>query len=993
MNNPIAKGSMHGTMALPRPRFDRELCSARARSLRRDGFVIVENAVNIYDVDKLREGILGNIENAKDPEVKDWHFLKGSIFSNPEVVEVLRAGMGADPVLCGIRCTPACQSDPPRAALYHIEFKEEMTGVEVAFFIRREEKQLQTLQLWPGSHRQTANEQFVEGAGGRIKPEVTEAAGDARALALLEGSMLITDMRIWTGGMSFRSRIRGRRANEDLTAVKVSLYFFPNWHKCPMTFPMDVLNKPLLNGWKDYADVSFKVCWSQKPVQPWTETGKVNFTEDASKTLARFTSTEEATTIKKSRHYCSPNQGRRDTSLAKKENDKRRGSGVRGVTTGSQAPSKSPRATITCSEVDYTEVSSTWQAISQEPSYADFLSFFCLDPNRLFTVSTTKQQVAIKLYGTNFMLKEHQLSTIWTILHWACLQELGFLYLTDVPEFGKTTIALGVASLAVTLSAMASDFDRKLKDSGHIVSSLDGQNGTSKCNSKLRKEFSHACVCETDLAVKLASCFPPGPTVYITDRDLIEEVAAEARRYLDSDLFDIEIQSGKQQIAAPGTPTNTTQKRHKIVISAYSEFKASAFPLTTPPGFVVVDEAHAAESILKEGQTFRQPFGPENAGRPAPVLIMSRTLIENSPRALTPLLRALQTPAWSADGNSMKGSQKLSDHAECWSTQAKKFILPWRGTKTLQGHPTLYRLPIIVRAIDCPLQPPHVRITKLLVDRVLGERIRMKPSSTTGKIQQGKPVLSITEVMQTANGARFLSDLHLAASFPGTAQAMIDCEDNRSLFSDKVVTAEIAGADYNVENTKLWSTMDEYTANAPKATRLLAIVNDMMMSRKDSGPHGKLQTERMLVLARSEMEALCIYYVLKHSAHKEARAVLACASLPPSKRAAMVSEFTTREASAPNILVGTLNVLGTGCNLTEASYVVMFSLPDTKKQATRGFGRIHRPGQKKECQHLYLWTSGNPASRLIRDMQEGELEEEENWEVFSTDPTAVTGTS
>ena len=675
----------------------------------------------------------------------------------------------------------------------------------------------------------------------------------------------------------------------------------------------------------------------------------------------------------------------------------------------------------------------------EKGEYLEFLDFFDLDPVKWpFRVTPTEatDRRMMRLNGTRFNLYDYQLFGAWKALKMYALDGTGFSYVADGAGLGKSFTALGTLLLIQELRIMLEDYEKLQHTERRGGHWRPDDKRSSKCQSEVKSRFRHKCVCENDLAWQIATRTPFGPNLILTSPHLADNFYNEAKKFFLDSTFSLWLEAnfkgrGNQLAATARRTLNLRYTKETkeawseeapkmIVIATYDRLRdlqslfhcspgSSASPGWLSPGAIVMDEAHDASSFLRDADEMRILTRPEHANGEVDlpmVLMMSGTPIEDDPAGLTELLRLAKTPSWETPEHAMSEildvklpelSQQLAaisekrrqgkdtnpGEVEAYLDQRKAvlqtFMIRRKPTDEFRGQRILAMPELSVTPISCAVPAEYVQTCQDLADRaqqVVERRI-------AEHLLEHGATLSVESCLRHPSCADVVADLELSSSFPGMIVASL-ATGAPSPFATGKIVSEMRKARLDAEKTPLWSRMESWTADSPKMDILLGIIGQM---NKDETPAPSgYKKKKMVVFGVSEAEAMFIYYRLAKEKRPSIRPMWLSAAVPTDERLKQFARFGTRSFNAPNILVASLAVAGTGVTqLVVASYCVMFSQPFTRKEAEQGFQRIHRLGQELPTHQWLLTTPGNPLSRRTSVRHRGEhLSEHDRaaWQVW-----------
>ncbi len=225
-------------------------------ALNRDGIVVVENAVEMAHVDKLRERMMKDTYELLSRETTHYNFddkeianvsqvlpiFPGYIFkdvlANPITSAVISAMIGPRSEFRWMFGNTAVKSE--RRQPVHADVKWDYWdfpfGMVTNLMLQDVTPENGATEIWLGSHKTTSlnqHVQFPDKDRGRIHPAQVEKRRAFRPPiypCVKKGSLILRDVRLWHAGMPNHT---------DIPRIMVGFINFPNWYENPMrcTFP------------------------------------------------------------------------------------------------------------------------------------------------------------------------------------------------------------------------------------------------------------------------------------------------------------------------------------------------------------------------------------------------------------------------------------------------------------------------------------------------------------------------------------------------------------------------------------------------------------------------------------------------------------------------------------------------------------------------------------------------------------------------------------
>ncbi|KAH8811345.1 hypothetical protein F5884DRAFT_669591 [Xylogone sp. PMI_703] len=246
---------------------DRELHSGQTRPetiqeclkyFHRDGFVVLENAINDDLVDRLYNRMVqdnkefltrkhmhwnqgastGNVSQIP-PLTPEW--LSRDFYANPHMIKVVENLLGPEPELRFINSNVACPGGTTRQAVHsdvNHAFPEIPFGLVMNIYLQDSDAENGVTEVWCGTHNAyPQSEQQVSPERGWIKKEYLQNRAKVKPPVqpkVRKGSICFRDLRLWHAGMPNKS---------DRHRIMLAIDYFAQWYQCPMTTKLPLSGK------------------------------------------------------------------------------------------------------------------------------------------------------------------------------------------------------------------------------------------------------------------------------------------------------------------------------------------------------------------------------------------------------------------------------------------------------------------------------------------------------------------------------------------------------------------------------------------------------------------------------------------------------------------------------------------------------------------------------------------------------------------------------
>jgi ectoine hydroxylase-related dioxygenase (phytanoyl-CoA dioxygenase family) len=265
------------------------------KQFHKDGFVIIENAIDHESIDRLRTRMERDVQtNLCLPQVSYNHGLEAGnvsqtpplqreyiteqLYANRHAIAILENIIGPRPQLSWVGSNIVLPQSHGRQAVHtdfyaqHLDFP---TGVEVYTYLDHCSGINGSTEIWPGTHIGYNIDDHIAIDSSWIKQEVFSARAAVQPpvqLNVPKGSICIRDLRMWHAGMPNYT---------DHPRIMFGLVYFPRWYGAHMrlVLPLDV--KEAVESWThvdiashtdfvdnlvDYLHLQKNINFEQKPV-------------------------------------------------------------------------------------------------------------------------------------------------------------------------------------------------------------------------------------------------------------------------------------------------------------------------------------------------------------------------------------------------------------------------------------------------------------------------------------------------------------------------------------------------------------------------------------------------------------------------------------------------------------------------------------------------------------------------------------------------------
>lgn len=270
----------------------------------RDGFVVLENAIDDGLVDRLYNRMVednkeflkkkhmhwnqgattGNVSQIP-PLTPEW--LSRDFYANPHMMKVVENLLGPKPELRFLNSNVACPGGTSRQAVHSDvshAFPEIPFGLVMNIYLQDSDADNGITEVWCGTHNAyPQSEQQLTSGKGWIKKEYLQSRAKVKPPVqpkVKKGSICFRDLRLWHAGMPNKS---------DKHRIMLAIDYFAQWYQCPMTTKLPLsMKEKIEREWEGIStagiewvegdlnslDVPFFLNMTQDPAQYLLQTEK-----------------------------------------------------------------------------------------------------------------------------------------------------------------------------------------------------------------------------------------------------------------------------------------------------------------------------------------------------------------------------------------------------------------------------------------------------------------------------------------------------------------------------------------------------------------------------------------------------------------------------------------------------------------------------------------------------------------------------------------------
>lgn len=230
----------------------------------RDGFVVLENAIDDAIVDQLydrmvseneiylkksfmqwNQGVATKNVSQIPPLTPDW--LHKEFYANPHMISILENLLGPKPELRFLNANIAVPGATGRQAVHsdvNHAFPSIPFGIVMNTYLQDSSAENGVTEIWCGTHnRYTRDEQQLGPEKGWIKKDHIQARAKERPPVqpnVRKGSICFRDLRLWHAGMPNTSQKH---------RIMLAIDYFAAWYQCPMKLRLPVASKETVERW------------------------------------------------------------------------------------------------------------------------------------------------------------------------------------------------------------------------------------------------------------------------------------------------------------------------------------------------------------------------------------------------------------------------------------------------------------------------------------------------------------------------------------------------------------------------------------------------------------------------------------------------------------------------------------------------------------------------------------------------------------------------
>jgi ectoine hydroxylase-related dioxygenase (phytanoyl-CoA dioxygenase family) len=230
----------------------------------RDGFVVLENAIDDDLVDKLYNRMVEENEIYLGKKFMQWNqgaatknvsqippltpeWLKKDFYANPHMLSILENLLGPRPEIRFLNANVAVPGATGRQAVHsdvNHDYPSIPFGVVMNTYLQDSDAGNGVTEIWCGTHnRYRRDEQQAQKESGWIKKEAIQSRAKERPPVqpkVRKGSICFRDLRLWHAGMPNTS---------DKHRIMLAIDYFAQWYQCPMMLRLPIASKAEVESW------------------------------------------------------------------------------------------------------------------------------------------------------------------------------------------------------------------------------------------------------------------------------------------------------------------------------------------------------------------------------------------------------------------------------------------------------------------------------------------------------------------------------------------------------------------------------------------------------------------------------------------------------------------------------------------------------------------------------------------------------------------------
>ncbi|KAL6245287.1 hypothetical protein RBB50_008062 [Rhinocladiella similis] len=269
------------------------------RYFHRDGFVVMENAIDEKLVDRLYQRMVRDNEEFLKRKHMHWNqgastgnvsqippltpeWLDRDLYANPHMIRVVENLLGPEPELRFINSNVACPGGTGRQAVHsdvNHAYPEIPFGIVMNIYLQDSDAENGVTEVWCGTHNAyPQGEQQVNPTKGWIKKEFLQKQAKIKPPVqpkVKKGSICFRDLRLWHAGMPNKS---------DGHRIMLAVDYFAQWYQCPMTTKLPLsMKEKVEREWKGISTEGVE--WVEGDLNSLDVPFYLNMTQDPSQYL------------------------------------------------------------------------------------------------------------------------------------------------------------------------------------------------------------------------------------------------------------------------------------------------------------------------------------------------------------------------------------------------------------------------------------------------------------------------------------------------------------------------------------------------------------------------------------------------------------------------------------------------------------------------------------------------------------------------------------
>lgn len=261
----------------------------------KDGFFVLENAINDSTIDKLYQKMVEDNEtylsksflqynqgvatkNVSQCPPLNREYLTNEVYANVHMLRILENLLGPRPELRFISANVACPGATGRQAVHsdvNHKFPSIPFGIVMNTYLQDSDESNGVTEIWCGTHDcYPQEEQQIHKESGWIRKDAIQKRAKERQPVqpkVKKGSICFRDLRLWHAGMPNTS---------DKHRIMLAIDYFAEWYQCPMLLKLpSSMRKEIESSW----EISTKgIEWVDGDLDYLNQPFYLNMTQDPS---------------------------------------------------------------------------------------------------------------------------------------------------------------------------------------------------------------------------------------------------------------------------------------------------------------------------------------------------------------------------------------------------------------------------------------------------------------------------------------------------------------------------------------------------------------------------------------------------------------------------------------------------------------------------------------------------------------------------------------